>query len=72
MGPKLTTVFASRWRALWFAAMVLVTAYYVAKPDAPPPGDPAQAQAAGDAEMEQLKSTLNAVEGFSEGSNQAP
>lgn len=26
-GPKLTTVFASRWRALWFAAATLSTAY---------------------------------------------
>ncbi|WP_336981947.1 hypothetical protein [Altererythrobacter fulvus] len=26
-GPRLTTVFASRWKALWWAAAVLVTAY---------------------------------------------
>lgn len=26
-GPRLTTVFASRWRALWFAGMTLLTAY---------------------------------------------
>jgi hypothetical protein len=26
-GPKLTTVFASRWRAAWFSASVLLTAY---------------------------------------------
>lgn len=26
-GPKLNTVFASRWKALWWAAMMLVTAY---------------------------------------------
>ena len=26
-GPRLTTVFASRWRALWFAAAILLTAY---------------------------------------------
>ena len=27
LGPKLSTVFASRWRALWFAASVLLLAY---------------------------------------------
>ncbi|MFW2349892.1 hypothetical protein [Qipengyuania sp.] len=26
-GPRLTTVFASRWRALWFAGAILLTAY---------------------------------------------
>ncbi|MET0587262.1 MAG: hypothetical protein ABWZ75_01970 [Novosphingobium sp.] len=26
-GPKLNTVFANRWKALWWAAMMLVTAY---------------------------------------------
>lgn len=26
-GPKLSTVFASRWRALWFAASMLLLAY---------------------------------------------
>ena len=27
-GPRLTTVFRSRWRALWWAASVLLGAYY--------------------------------------------
>lgn len=26
-GPRLTTIFASRWRALWFAGTILLTAY---------------------------------------------
>lgn len=26
-GPRLTTVFASRWKALWWASGVLLTAY---------------------------------------------
>lgn len=26
-GPKLNTVFASRWKALWWAAGILLTAY---------------------------------------------
>ena len=28
-GPRLGTVFASRWRALWFAASILATAWSV-------------------------------------------
>jgi len=26
-GPRITTVFASRWRAIWFAASILLFAY---------------------------------------------
>jgi hypothetical protein len=26
-GPRLTTIFASRWRAMWFSASVLLLAY---------------------------------------------
>jgi len=26
-GPKLTSVFASRWKAVWWSAMILATAY---------------------------------------------
>lgn len=26
-GPKLNTVFASRWKALWWAAGIMMTAY---------------------------------------------
>lgn len=26
-GPKITTVFASRWKALWWSAGILMTAY---------------------------------------------
>jgi len=26
-GPRLTSVFASRWKALWWSALVLATAY---------------------------------------------
>ena len=26
-GPRMSTVFASRWKALWWSAMVLMTAY---------------------------------------------
>jgi hypothetical protein len=27
LGPKLNTVFASRWKALWWAGGILLTAY---------------------------------------------
>lgn len=34
LGPSMKTVFRSRWRALWWAAGVLVTAYFaVPSPD---------------------------------------
>jgi len=29
LGPRLNTVFRSRWRALWFAASVLVSAWFM-------------------------------------------
>jgi hypothetical protein len=29
-GPRLTTVFASRWKALFWAGGVMVTAYFTA------------------------------------------
>ncbi|WDF72366.1 hypothetical protein [Novosphingobium sp. KACC 22771] len=38
-GPRLTTVFASRWKALFWAAGVMVTAYFTAseaRHDGPP------------------------------------
>jgi hypothetical protein len=41
--PRLNTVFASRWRALWFSGVVLLTAY-CSVPDAPV--DPASAASA--------------------------
>lgn len=34
-GPKLSTVFRSRWRALWFAASVVASAYLMI----PKPGE---------------------------------
>lgn len=27
IGPRITTVFASRWKALWWSAGILLTAY---------------------------------------------
>jgi hypothetical protein len=41
-GPKLSTVFASRWKALWWAAGVLFTAWtMVPAPDDTPAPTPA-------------------------------
>lgn len=34
-GPRLSTVFASRWRALWFAGATLMTAYCAIPHDPP-------------------------------------
>ncbi len=48
-GPRITTVFASRWRALWFAASMCLLAYCsVPQQSASPPAndDDAIAQAA--------------------------
>lgn len=47
-GPKLSTVFASRWKALWWSALVMMTAYCtVPAPDAPETGATAQKSADG-------------------------
>ena len=43
-GPRLTRIFASRAHAMWWSAMVLVTAYCVA---ADPPAEVAPMQDAG-------------------------
>lgn len=75
-GPRLNTVFASRWRALWFSAAVLLTAY-CSVPGAPvdpmtaASGQLADAAAAKDAidgsglspeERRQAEETLKAIE----------
>ncbi len=31
-GPRITTVFASRWRALWWSASILLMVYWFASP----------------------------------------
>ncbi len=44
LGPRITTVFASRWKALWWAAAVMLTAYCsIPAPEDTP--DPAAQQA---------------------------
>lgn len=48
-GPRLTTVFASRWRAIWFAASMMLFAYCSVpqqSANAPVDGSDALAQAA--------------------------
>lgn len=46
-GPRITTVFASRWKALWWSAAVLLTAYCsVPSAEESKPADPADAKAA--------------------------
>lgn len=43
-GPRLNTVFASRWKAVWWSAVVLTTAYC----SVPSPDETAAKQAAVD------------------------
>jgi hypothetical protein len=60
-GPPIKTVFASRWKALWFAASVMLTAY-CSIPDAEQsPEDQAADQAQVDATMKALENGANAV-----------
>ena len=60
-GPPIKTVFASRWKALWFAASVMLTDY-CSIPDAEQsPEDQAADQAQVDATMKALENGANAV-----------
>lgn len=52
-GPRLNRVFASRGNALWWSAMVLVTAYCVA---ADPPAEVAPTPDAGEVKAQQKPS----------------
>lgn len=54
-GPPLKTVFTSRWRALWFAASVMLTAYCSIPDAAEPPTDDAASQAEVDAVIKALE-----------------
>jgi hypothetical protein len=54
-GPSLKTVFASRWRALWFAASVMLTAYCSIPDAAEPATDDTASQ-------EQVEATIKALE----------
>ena len=56
-GPRLNTVFASRWRALWFSGVVLLTAY-CSVPDAPV--DPATEVSAQVADAAAARGTIEA------------
>ena len=60
-GPSLKTVFASRWKALWFAASVMLTAY-CSIPDAKQsPADEAANQTQLDAVIQNLKNGSNSL-----------
>ena len=41
-GPRLSTIFASRWKALWWSAGIMLTAY-CSVPGAEKPGDASKA-----------------------------
>lgn len=57
-GPSFKTVFASRWKALWFAASVMLTAY-CSIPDAEEP------QADGATNQAQIDNVINSLENSS-------
>lgn len=63
-GPALKTVFASRWKALWFAASVMLTAYCSIPDAAPAPADDAASQADIDTTMKALKASADNLEQF--------
>jgi hypothetical protein len=60
-GPSIKTVFASRWRALWFAASVMLTAYCSIPEAEKSPEDAAADQAQVDATIKALEIGANAV-----------
>jgi hypothetical protein len=43
-GPSMNTIFASRWKALWFFGTVMLTAYCTVPDASDTPGDDATAQ----------------------------
>lgn len=45
-GPRLSTVFRSRWKALWWAASILVSAYFMIPREGEEDSGAAQAVAA--------------------------
>jgi hypothetical protein len=65
-GPALKTVFASRWRALWFAASIMLTAYCSIPDPAPVPADGAATQADIDNAMKALKASADNLEQFNQ------
>ncbi len=57
-GPRITTVFASRWKALWWAAAMLLTAYC----SIPAPRDTVADKQA-QAEQEEMEQALSGLIG---------
>ena len=58
-GPSLKTVFASRWKALWFAASVMLTAYCSIPDKADAPADDAASQQQVDETIKALETSAN-------------
>ena len=58
-GPSLKTVFASRWKALWFAASVMLTAYCSIPDTADAPADDAASQQQVDETIKALENSAN-------------
>jgi hypothetical protein len=58
-GPKISTVFASRWKAVWWSAAILMTAYCSIPGADDGPGGPPDAAAQAQAEQ-----ALKALDSF--------
>ena len=61
-GPRITTVFASRWRALWFAGSILLFAY-MSVPEADPAPSDQNAQTSAEADRDASSLTREEQEG---------
>jgi hypothetical protein len=69
-GPRLNTVFASRWKAAFWAASVMVSAYFMvpAPSDTKPAGEPAAA----DTSAQEAASMVAQLTGGQAPARQAP
>jgi hypothetical protein len=65
-GPSITTVFASRWRALWFVASVMLTAYCSIPDAADTPADDAASQQQVDIVMKNLEKSADNLKQFNQ------
>jgi hypothetical protein len=65
-GPPIKTVFASRWKALWFAASVMFTAYCSIPEAADTPTDDAASQQQVDTVMKNLEKSADNLKQFNQ------
>ena len=61
-GPSMKTIFASRWKALWFFASVMLTAYCSIPEAAETPGDDTTAEQQADQVETVMKDLQNSAD----------